>query len=89
MIRKLIGLLCVCMLLSGCGSGSSESLEPESSVIETTAAASPIPLLEQGIVQEEGNNLRYIPNSTVEDMVSAGASAIAYTMEELYQLLST
>ena len=26
---------------------------------------------------------------TVEDMVSAGAAAIAYTMEELYQLLST
>ena len=26
---------------------------------------------------------------TVEDMVSAGATAIAYTMEELYQLLST
>ena len=68
MKRKLIGLLCVCMLFFGCGVDSSQPLQTESPTTEETVTD--LPLLEQGTVLEEGGNLRYIPNQTVEDMVS-------------------
>ena len=71
MKRILIGLLCVCMLLSGCGIGSSEPLQTEPPAAETQPTeVSRIPLLEQGIALEESSNVRYIPNQEVESMVS-------------------
>lgn len=68
MKRKLIGLLCVCMLLSGCGIGSSKPLQTESPPTESLQAH--LPLLEQGIALEESSNLRYIPNAAVECMTA-------------------
>lgn len=68
MKRKLIVLLCVCMLLSGCGSGSSMPLQTEPPTEESIPTQSHLPLLDQGIVLEEGSNLRYIPNTAVESM---------------------
>ena len=65
MKRKLIGLLCACMLLSACGNSSSSSLETLPP--ETQAAA--IPLLDRGVALEESSNLLYIPNPAMEDMV--------------------
>lgn len=70
MKRKLIGLLCVCMLLSGCGIDSFWPLQTESSPTEITEPAAHLPLLEQGSVLEESRNLRYIPNTAVESMTS-------------------
>ena len=64
MKRKVIGLIFVCMLLSGCGIGSSQPLQTEA-----PTAATHLPLLEQGVALEESGNLRYIPNATVEGMV--------------------
>ena len=69
MKRKLIGLLCACMLLSGCGSGSSTPVQTESPATETQPTEAPqLPLLEQGIILGEGSNLCYIPNAAVESM---------------------
>ena len=68
MKRKLIGLLCVCMLFSGCGSGSSQPLQSESAIAESLPMQTDLPLLEQGRVLEESSNLRYIPNVAVESM---------------------
>ena len=65
MKRKLIGLLCACILLSACGNSSSSSLETLPP--ETQEAA--IPLLDQGVALEESSNLLYIPNPVMEDMV--------------------
>ena len=81
MRKKLLGLLCACMLLSGCSVGSAPTAptaptEPTTTEapIEDTPVTVPqgshTPLLEQGISLEESSNLRYIPNQTVEDMVS-------------------
>ena len=70
MKRKLAGLLCVCMLFSGCGSGSSLPLQTESPTIESLPAQSRLPLLEQGKSLEESSNLRYIPNAAVESMTA-------------------
>lgn len=68
MKRKLIVLLCVCMLLSGCGSGSSMPLQTEPPTTEPLPTQSHLPLLDQGIVLDEGSNLLYIPNAAVESM---------------------
>lgn len=73
MKRKLIGLLCVCMLLSGCETGSAKPLQTEvpatkEPVMESAPVVSDLPLLEQGITLAESSNLRYIPNGEVESM---------------------
>ena len=70
MKRKLIGLLCVCVLFSGCGSGSSQPLQTESPTVESLPAQTNLPLLEQGIAPEGSGNLRYIPNAAVESMTA-------------------
>ena len=70
MKRKLIGLICVCMLLSGCGSGSSQPLQTESPAAETLPVQTNLPLLEQGSILEESSNLRYIPNAALESMTA-------------------
>ena len=67
MKRKLAGLLCVCMLFSGCGNGSSQPLQTEAPTVE---APIHLPLLEQGIVMEESRNLLYISNAAVESMTA-------------------
>lgn len=68
MKRKLIVLLCACMLFSGCGSGSSKPLQTESPTTEFLPTQTQLPLLEQGIALEESGNLLYIPNAAVESM---------------------
>ena len=68
MKRKLIGLLCACLLLSACGNSSSSSLETLATLPPETQAAA-IPLLDQGVALEESSNLLYIPNPAMEDMV--------------------
>lgn len=70
MKRKLIGLLCVCMLLSGCGSSSSVPLQTEAPIVESPPTQSHLPLLEQGTALEESSNLLHIPNAAVESMVA-------------------
>ena len=71
MKRILIGLLCVCMLVSGCGISSSNPLQTESPVMETVETETPyVPLLEQGVALKGNGSLRYIPNQTVERMAS-------------------
>ena len=75
MKRKLLGLICVCMLFSGCGNGSSpplqtESPATESSTIQSLPAQTQLPLPKQGIVSDESSNLFYIPNTAVESMTS-------------------
>ena len=68
MKRKLAGLFCVCMLLSGCGSGSSRPLQTEAPAASSLPTQGQLPLPEQGAVLEESRNLRYIPNPAVESM---------------------
>ena len=70
MKRKLAGLLCVCMLFSGCGNGSSLPLQTESPSTEPLPTQTRLPLLEQGIALEESRNLLYIPNAIVESMTA-------------------
>ena len=72
MKRKLMGLLCACILLSGCQIGSTPDVPTEPPATEaptTEPTASHLPLLDQGIVQAESNNLLYVPNETVEGMI--------------------
>ena len=72
MKRKLMGLLCTCILLSGCQIGSTPDVptEPPATEAPTTApTVSALPLLDQGMVLEESNNLLYVPNETVEGMI--------------------
>ena len=71
MKRKLLGFLCVCMLLSGCGISSPKPVQTESPTTETLVAEIPaIPLLEQGAVLAESGNLLYIPSETIEGMTN-------------------
>ena len=70
MKRKLVGLLCVCILFSGCGSGSSKPLQTEPPIAESLPMQTYLPLLEQGIELEESSNLLYIPNAAVESMTA-------------------
>ena len=75
MKKKLLGLLCTCVLLCGCQNHPVQPAQTEPPVTEAPATEiqtepSRLPLLEQGIVLEESRNLCYIPNQTVEDMVS-------------------
>ena len=72
MKRKLMGLLCTCILLSGCQIGSTPDVptEPPATEAPTTApTVSALPLLDQGMVLEESSNLLYVPNETVEGMI--------------------
>ena len=68
MKRKLAGLLCVCVLFSGCGISSSKPLQTESPPTESQQVHLPLP--EQGIVLGESGNLRHIPNTAVESMTA-------------------
>lgn len=70
MKRKLAGLLCVCMLFTGCGSGSSQPLQTDPTAVETLPTQADLPLPEQGIESEESSNLLYIPNTAVESMTA-------------------
>lgn len=69
MKRKLMGLLCACLLLCGCqvGSDPTVSTQAQETTRPTVAAT---PLLEQGTALEESTNLRYIPNDILESMTS-------------------
>lgn len=72
MKRKLIGLLCACMLLSGCRVGSTPTVQTEPPPTQTPTTqpeAADTPLLEQGTALEESSNLLYIPNGTLEGMI--------------------
>ena len=74
MKRKLMALLCTCILLSGCHVGSESPVQTEPPVTEipttqTEPTVSMAPLLEQGSALEESSNLLHIPNAIVETMV--------------------
>lgn len=71
MKRKLIGLLCICILFSGCRVGSDPTVQTEPAVTETPTVqpdTSRLPLLEQGTALEGYDNLLYIPNETLDSM---------------------
>ena len=69
MKRFLSGLLCVCMLLSGCTGGAPEPTRTDPPEMQTESSSTAVPLLEQGIAVGESGNLLYIPNEAVEDMI--------------------
>ncbi|MBQ1170680.1 MAG: hypothetical protein IIX49_07605, partial [Oscillospiraceae bacterium] len=63
------------IILSGCQTDSSMPVQTAPTPTETPetqiqTVPSHLPLLEQGIFLEESDNLRYIPNATVESMAS-------------------
>ena len=75
MKKKLLGLLCACVLLCGCQNHPVQPAQTEPPTTEAPATeiqTEPfrVPLLEQGIALEGSGNLRYIPNQTVENMAS-------------------
>ena len=75
MKKKLLGLLCACLLLCGCQDNAPQPIptDPpvtEAPVTEIQTEPSRLPLLEQGTVLGDHENLLYIPNQTVEHMVS-------------------
>ena len=67
MKRFLSGLLCVCILLSGCA--GDPPLPTQTDPPETQLTSPAMPLLEQGIAVGESSNLLYIPNDAVEDLI--------------------
>lgn len=72
MKRKLLCLLCACVLLSGCRSGSEPTVQTqprETTAAATQAATASVPLLEQGTGLEDSPNVLVIPNEIVEGMV--------------------
>ena len=76
MKRKLIGLFCACILLSGCRDSSAQTVPTESPATEiqvtdpvvTDPPVARLPLLEQGIAVDESGKLLYIPNETLDEM---------------------
>ena len=74
MKKTLWGLLCLCMLLSGCRTAPQPAQtappETEVSAVETQPVNTRLPLLEQGISLEESSNLLYIPNEAVDGMTA-------------------
>ena len=64
MKRKLIALLCICMLLSGC------QTSPPPTEVPTETTVPVASLLDQGTVMEESGNLLYIPNEAVAEMAN-------------------
>ena len=75
MKKTLLVLLCLMIILSGCQTDSSMPVQTAPTPTETPETEIQtvpfhLPLLEQGIFLEESDNLRYIPNATVESMAS-------------------
>ena len=75
MKRKLLGVLCACLLLSGCRNELPQPVQTDPLATEVPATEnrpenSGLPLLEQGTALDESRKLLYIPNATVESMVS-------------------
>ena len=70
MKRKLVGVICACLLFLGCEDISSQSIQTMPPATEIPTATSNLPLLEQGIALEENGSLLYIPNPTVESMTA-------------------
>ena len=69
MKRFLSGLICVCILLSGCTGVSPQPTQTDPPETQTQPSAPAVPLLEQGIAVGESGNLLCIPNNAVEDMI--------------------
>ena len=69
MKRFLSGLLCVCILLSGCAGDPPLPTQTDPPETQTQPSSPALPLLEQGITVGESGNLLYIPNEAVEDMI--------------------
>lgn len=72
MKKILLGLLCVCMLLSGCTGNPPPPTQADTPTMpsQSTEPAQPgVPLLDQGIAVGENGNLLYIPNDAVESML--------------------
>ena len=69
MKRFLSGLLCMCILLSGCTGDPLLPTQTDPPETQTQPSSPAVPLLEQGIAVGESGNLLYIPNDAVEDMI--------------------
>ena len=65
MKRKLMGLLCICLMLSGCRNSPQPPVETEPLATEAPTVQTTVSLLEQG--NADGNLIR-ISNETVEAM---------------------
>ena len=65
----LSGLLCMCILLSGCAGDPLLPTQTDPPETQTQPSSPAVPLLEQGIAMGESGNLLYIPNDAVEDMI--------------------
>ena len=69
MKRKLMGLLCVGILLSGCRNSPPAPTEPAvTDPPATQTIVTYLPLLEQGSALESSPNLLHIPNETLDEM---------------------
>ena len=68
MKKKLLGLLCACILLSGCHVTSEPTEPTQPPVTEAPTIQQGVSLLEQGSVLEGYSNLVYIPNEILEEM---------------------
>ena len=68
MKKKLLGLLCACILLSGCHVTSEPAEPTQPPVTEAPTIQQGVSLLEQGRALEGYTNLIYIPNDTLEGM---------------------
>lgn len=71
MKRKVLILLCVCLLLSACQTPV-QTTDPTTEPIIPTTQTMAEPLLEQGRILEESPNILYIPSDVVEDMMPTG-----------------
>lgn len=72
MKKKLLGFICLIVLLSGCHNEPAQVVQttPPETETETQPTVSNLPLLEQGMILEESGNLRYIPNEELEQMTA-------------------
>ena len=68
MKRFLSGLLCVCILLSGCAGDPPQPTQTDPPETQTQPSAPAVPLLEQGIAVGKSGDLLYIHNDAVEGM---------------------
>ena len=65
MKRLLLGLLCICIALSGCTAAPPQPVPPEPPETQTLTVSPAPPLLAQGIPLGEDGKQLYFPNEAV------------------------